>query len=111
MIFMEFSRYQQLASRTAGAGGNGDRRLIISALGLAGEAGEFANFVKKMTAHGHDISKDTFIDELGDILWYVAEAASSLELDLSEIADNNVKKLRKRYPEGFSEERSINREV
>ena len=108
---MEFSEYQQLANRTAGAGGDGDKRIIIAALGLAGEAGEFANFVKKMTAHGHDISRDMYIDELGDILWYVAEAATCLDLDLSAIAENNVEKLRKRYAEGFSEERSRNRDI
>jgi NTP pyrophosphatase (non-canonical NTP hydrolase) len=104
-------QYQHLAQRTSGAGGDGERRLIIAALGLAGEAGEFANMVKKLTAHGHDISPDTLSEELGDVMWYVAEAASAVGLDLGNIAVQNVEKLRKRYPEGFSEERSINREV
>ena len=102
--------YQHLAQRTSGAGGDGERRLIIAALGLAGEAGEFANMVKKLTAHGHDISLYALSNELGDVMWYVAEAASAAGLDLGEIAEQNVDKLRKRYPEGFSEERSINRE-
>lgn len=102
--------YQALASRTAGAGGSGDRRVIIAALGLAGEAGEFANMVKKMTAHGHEIAPEMLADELGDILWYAAEAASAIGFSLGDIASENVEKLRKRYPEGFSQERSINRE-
>lgn len=104
-----FNEYQKLAARTAGAGGEGDRRLIISALGLAGEAGEFANIVKKLTAHGHQISPDILADELGDVLWYIAEAASTCGLSLGEIAQQNVEKLRQRYPDGFSEERSRNR--
>ncbi len=106
---LTFDEYQKLASRTAGAGGDGDRRLIISALGLAGEAGEFANMVKKLTAHGHDITPETLAEELGDVLWYVAEAATTCGLCLGDLAQQNVNKLRQRYPEGFSEDRSRNR--
>jgi NTP pyrophosphatase (non-canonical NTP hydrolase) len=101
--------YQVVAGRTAGAGGSGDRRLMVSALGLAGEAGEFANLVKKFTAHGHAVDQGALADELGDVLWYVAEAATSCGLNLGEIASQNVAKLRARYPEGFDEERSRNR--
>ncbi|MBT3390488.1 MAG: nucleoside triphosphate pyrophosphohydrolase family protein [Chloroflexi bacterium] len=107
---LTLNEYQQLAQRTAGAGGNGERRLIIAALGLAGEAGEFANIVKKHTAHGHELGAEIFADELGDVLWYLAEAASAVGVSLEQIAQENVEKLRQRYPEGFSQERSINRE-
>jgi NTP pyrophosphatase (non-canonical NTP hydrolase) len=106
---LTLDEYQNLAARTAGAGGNGNSRLIISALGLAGEAGEFANLVKKRTAHGHDISPEILADELGDVLWYISEAATACGLSLDALAQQNVEKLRKRYPEGFSEERSRNR--
>ena len=101
--------YQELANRSAGAGGEGDRRLMVAALGLAGEAGEFANLVKKMTAHGHLFDPDSLKDELGDVLWYLSEAATASGLSLNEIAQENVDKLIKRYPEGFSQESSINR--
>jgi len=107
---LTLDQYQELASRTAGAGGDGQRRLIIAALGLAGEAGEFANLVKKLTAHGHEIPSEEMADELGDVLWYLAEAASAINTSLGEIAEQNVEKLRQRYPEGFSSMRSINRE-
>lgn len=101
--------YQRLAKRTAGAGGDGDRRLMVSALGLAGEAGEFANMVKKMTAHGHPLDLEALQDELGDVLWYLAEAATSCGLSLGEIGQENIDKLSQRYPDGFSEEDSLNR--
>jgi len=52
---------------------------------------------------------DSLKDELGDVLWYLAEAASAVGLDLEDIASHNVDKLIKRYPEGFSEDQSINR--
>ena len=110
MTILSLTEYQQFAARTAGAGKSGDERLIIAALGLAGEAGEFANLIKKKTAHGHDIKNEELAEELGDVLWYLAEAATSCGLDLSEIAQNNVEKLKSRYPDGFSQERSINRE-
>jgi NTP pyrophosphatase (non-canonical NTP hydrolase) len=102
--------YQQLAKRSAGAGGQGERRLMVAALGLAGEAGEFANLVKKMTAHGHAFDPEALQDELGDVLWYLSEAATAAGLDLNQIAQENVDKLLKRYPEGFSKEDSIHRE-
>ena len=105
-----FNKYQAHANRTSGAGGEGQERLVIAALGLAGEAGEFANMVKKLTAHGHDIPTEKLAEELGDVLWYVAEAATACNLPLGEIAWENVNKLRRRYPEGFSQEKSINRQ-
>lgn len=106
---LDLNHYQELANRSAGAGGEGQQRLIVSALGLAGEAGEFANMVKKMTAHGHPFDPDALKDELGDVLWYLAEAATSAGLELNEIGWQNVEKLIERYPEGFSEEDSLNR--
>lgn len=107
---ISLSEYQDLAHRTSGAGGEGERRLMVSALGLAGEAGEFANLVKKMTAHGHPLDKHALEDELGDVLWYLAEAASACGLDLGQIGQQNIQKLSRRYPDGFSEEKSFNRD-
>jgi NTP pyrophosphatase (non-canonical NTP hydrolase) len=106
---LTLNEYQRLAEKTSGAGKSGDRRKIIAALGLAGEAGEFANMIKKLTAHGHRIPIEKLAEELGDVLWYVAEAASACNLSLNEIAVMNIKKLKNRYPDGFSEERSRNR--
>jgi NTP pyrophosphatase (non-canonical NTP hydrolase) len=106
---LTLEKYQTLADRTSGAGGDGERRLMIAALGLAGEAGEFANLVKKMTAHGHPLDKAALEDELGDVLWYLAEAATACGLDLNAVGSHNVEKLRQRYPQGFNSEDSINR--
>ena len=103
--------YQIMAERTSGAGKFGERRQIIAALGLAGEAGEFANMIKKLTAHGHEITTEVLAEELGDVLWYVSEAATALGISLEQIARMNIEKLKARYPDGFSEEQSRNRKT
>jgi NTP pyrophosphatase (non-canonical NTP hydrolase) len=91
----------------------GDDQLIAPmasfAMGLAGEAGEVVDLLKKHLGHGHDLDKVKLTKELGDVLWYVSAIAQSAGLDLGEIAHANVEKLRKRYPNGFSVEASRNR--
>ena len=83
--------------------------IFNAALGLTGEAGEFADLIKKINFHGHAQDNDHLIKELGDVLWYVALAAQILGVDLETIMKKNIDKLLARYPDGFSEERSIHR--
>lgn len=107
---LSLNEYQAMAGATSGAGTFApETRQIVSALGAAGEAGEFANLVKKRLFHGHRIDQDKFVDELGDVLWYLAEAATAHGLTLDEVAKFNLAKLKRRYPHGFSEEASRNR--
>lgn len=103
------NEYQTAAIRTAARYEDTNIRLSVRALGLAGEAGEFADMIKKVVGHGHEIDYDKMAAELGDVLWYVANLADSLNFDLNDIAQMNVDKLKKRYPDGFTTERSINR--
>lgn len=80
-------------------------------LGLAGETGECADLVKKhFYQDGREII-DNLKDEVGDCLWYVVEVASAMGWTLEEVAQHNVDKLRKRYPEGFDADKSLHREV
>lgn len=110
----DFDEYQQLALRTASreSVANSSTMLNAAALGLNGEAGEIADHVKKVMFHGHPLDDDTrgkIAKEIGDILWYCAMGARGIGFDLSEIARMNVEKLKKRYPEGFTSERSLSR--
>lgn len=107
---MTFDDYQQLAARTMGHR-TPDDQLANMALGIAGEGGEVADTVKKHLFHAHPLDTAALAKELGDCLWYVAGAATALGLSLDEIAAGNIEKLRRRYPEGFSSERSLNREA
>jgi Predicted pyrophosphatase len=109
-----FDEYQELALRTASAGSLQDTGTMLNtaALGLAGESGEIADHVKKVMFHGHpldDATRDKIAKEIGDILWYCAMGAKGIGISLGEIAAMNIDKLRKRYPEGFSTENSLNR--
>lgn len=106
---MDANDYQRLALRTEAPGRAQRDRLLNAALGLAGEAGEFADSVKKYAYHAHALDEAALCKELGDVLWYVALACDTLGLQLSDVMAENVEKLRRRYPEGFSPERSINR--
>ena len=106
---MQASKYQRLAMRTAPQIA-AIERLTNAALGLAGEAGEFADSVKKSRYQGHDLNALELANELGDVLWYVALACQALNLDMSEVMGRNLYKLDVRYPDGFDPERSRNRE-
>lgn len=105
---MNANDYQNLALITA-AKREPSHQLNNCALGLAGEAGEFTDHIKKHMFHGHELDSLYLKKELGDILWYVAVAAASLNIPLGEIMQTNVDKLRARYPAGFSAEASKNR--
>ena len=107
---MTLNEYQELAMRTATEIRNYRSMLQYSCIGLAGEVGELCNSIKKMFYHGHDYSNAELVEELGDILWYVSYTAWTLGMDLDEVAAINIAKLRRRYPDGFSSERSRNHE-
>lgn len=80
-------------------------------MGLCGESGEAIDIVKKWLAQGHKLDKKHLVSELGDIAWYLAEAATALDLSLEDILQINLDKLKKRYPHGFEQKKSINRET
>ena len=83
--------------------------LVNSVMGLCGESGEAVDIVKKHLFHAHVLDKEKLIKELGDVAWYLAEAATALDIPLEEIFEKNIEKLKARYPEGFDTEKSINR--
>ena len=89
-------------------------RLLTAGVGINAEGGEFLEIIKKMVFQGKPWNRDNrdhLIIELGDIMWYVAQATMALGISMEDVLDTNVKKLAKRYPEGtfdsyFSENRA-----
>lgn len=111
---MNATEYQKLAARTLIDKPNfeipaEELMIIWNAIGLAGEAGEVADLVKKGIFHQHGIDKSKLAKELGDCLWYIAALCTKLDLPLSEIMRSNINKLESRYPDGYTSEDSINR--
>jgi NTP pyrophosphatase (non-canonical NTP hydrolase) len=90
-------------------------RLLTAAVGISAEGGEFTEIVKKMVFQGKPWNEDNrehLIIELGDVLWYVAQACMALEVDFDDVVKGNIKKLEKRYPGGsFNIGHSENRAV
>lgn len=111
---MNASDYQYLASRTLIDKpdfeiADEDIMIVWNALGLAGEAGEVAETVKKGIFHQHGLDHEKLKKELGDVCWYIAALCTKLDLDLNEVMAANIEKLRVRYPDGYSSKDSINR--
>ncbi|WP_099221589.1 nucleoside triphosphate pyrophosphohydrolase family protein [Listeria costaricensis] len=100
---MDFKEYQELAKRTAA---HHEQALTNYGLGVAGEAGEVVELIKKYAFHGHDLDKAALTKELGDLLWYISQIAEWANIEMEDVAEMNIKKLKKRYPHGFSPERS-----
>ena len=106
---MTINEYQKLAMTTLNPLLERKDVLINGVMGLCGESGEAIDIVKKWLAQGHELDKEHLAKELGDIAWYLAETATALDIPLEDIFQANIDKLKKRYPEGFHPEMSINR--
>lgn len=106
---MTINEYQKLAMTTLNPALSEKDVLINGVMGLCGESGEAIDIVKKHLAQGHELDRDALIKELGDIAWYLAETATVLGVSLEEVLTLNIEKLKKRYPEGFHVEKSIER--
>jgi NTP pyrophosphatase (non-canonical NTP hydrolase) len=97
--------YDSFASRLSELNDSGAdiQRLLTAAVGINAEGGEFMEIVKKMIFQGKPYNEDNrehLIIELGDVLWYVAQACIALNISMDEVFHTNVAKLLKRYPEG-----------
>lgn len=106
---MNFNEYQELASRTLNTERGVELTLVNMSMGLVGESGETVDYMKKVLFQGHDFDVEKLASELGDVLWYVAGMCTTLNINLEEVAEYNIQKLVKRYPEGFKTEDSVNR--
>ena len=106
---MQVNDYQKQAMTTLNPALSPKDVLINSVMGLCGESGEAIDIVKKWLAQGHELDKTRLAKELGDIAWYLAEAAYAIGAPLDEVLSRNIEKLKSRYPDGFSIEKSVNR--
>ena len=108
-VHMTINEYQTLAMTTLNPKRSQREILVNRVMGLCGESGEDVDIVKKHLFQDHQLDKEKLAKELGDIAWYLAEAATALDIPLESIFQGNIDKLKKRYPEGFDPAKSLNR--
>lgn len=107
---MTINEYQNEALRTESRINPDVPPIVDGVLGLCGESGECADMVKKHLFQGHELDIEHLAKELGDVAWYLAVSAYAIGYDLETVLQMNLDKLRKRYPDGFEAERSLNRQ-
>lgn len=85
--------------------------LLHGAIGLATEAGEMLDAIKRALFYGAELDRTNLVEELGDLEWYMAVLRSALEVTQEEVQRINIDKLRARYPEKFSTEHALQRDL
>ncbi len=105
---MNLNEYQELAARTINPHLSHYAMEHHALFGMVGEIGEIHSLYQK-TYQGHEACGIHLAKELGDLLWFVAEYCTAKGWTLEQVAQMNIDKLKVRYPEGFAEEKSINR--
>ena len=99
---MNLKEYQELAKRTAKKDFKTNEEEIFTwGLGITGEAGDIASCIKKTFAYKKDVSKG-IKENIGDMLWYTAMICNFFNWSMNEILNQNIEKLKKRFPEGFT---------
>jgi NTP pyrophosphatase (non-canonical NTP hydrolase) len=89
----------------------GTVRLMHAMIGMCTESGEIQDQLKKAIFYGKPLDRTNLIEELGDLMWYVGVMCSELNVDLGEVMEKNIAKLKKRYGEKFTEAAALNRDL
>ena len=99
---MELKEYQELCKTTAKKGETPELEISNWGLGIVGEAGDIASCIKKVVFHKNNLVKEGIKENIGDMMWYTAMICNFFNWDFSEILNENIEKLKKRYPGGFN---------
>ena len=86
-------------------------RLLHAGMGMATESGEFLDGLKKTIFYGKPLDIVNLQEEIGDLLWYIAEACNSMDINILTLMVRNIEKLQARYPDKFSSEKAMNRDL
>lgn len=95
--------YQEAALRTAKDMGSLQQNLIHAALGITSEGGEIATLIKASCVYGKETNISHLMEEAGDVLWFLSLLAKCMGITLEDIAKENIRKLKLRYPQGYSD--------
>lgn len=106
---MTGNEYQKIAQRTMRLDNSTEEMIVEALLGLSGEVGEINDYIKKYKYQGHQLIVDKVLEEIGDVMWYIALLCTALHSNMDDVMEKNINKLKERYPNGFDSNRSINR--
>ena len=106
---MEIREFQRVSTRTLNKELSKEQQVSNMIFGSNGELGEVTDILKKHLYQGHRIDKQHLAEEIGDTLFYIVNLCTLYNLDIEDILQGNVDKLKKRFPNGFESNRSINR--
>ncbi len=87
------------------------QQILHAGIGLATESGEVLDQIKKHVYYGKELDKVNLIEEAGDVLWYVATLLEYVGSTFEEAMDKNIQKLETRFPEGFTKDKALNRDL
>lgn len=104
---MTNKEYQAFACKGILPASKGKNLLVGFALGLAGESGEVCDAIKKREYHGRNIPTEHLIEELGDVMWYVANLCTVLNIEIDMVLELNIDKLKNRYPEMYGGKENV----
>lgn len=107
---MTFEEFIIACKRTYAWQGLPDIEVCMLCMGLAGETGEVIDYLKKVGFQGHEFNKEKLKSEMGDMMWYFAMLCDFFNISFEDVLKANIEKLKNRYPDGFDEEKSKNRE-
>ena len=105
---MTGNEYQKLAERTINKDLSEHEAMYHALHGMVGEIGEIHSLYQKLY-QGHEIDEEHVKKELGDLLWFIAEYCTAMNWKMEDIMKMNIEKLKARYPEGFSADKSLHR--
>ena len=106
---MDIREFQRVSTRTLNKELSKEQQVSNMIFGANGELGEVTDILKKFLFQGHKLDKQHLAEEIGDTLFYIVNLCTIYNLDVEDILQGNVDKLKKRFPQGFETERSINR--
>lgn len=106
---MNNNEYMVLAMQTAKDMGTQKLNLIHAAMGVASDGGELVDAIKKHAIYGKDLDVENVVEEIGDVLWFLVLMCDTLGLTLGECMRLNIEKLKKRYPNKYSDSAAIAR--
>lgn len=120
---MNAEEYQRLAERTSATASlagqetcrsriwNREIRLLHGLMGLCTEAGEAQDALKRTIFYGVPLDEVNLAEEVGDLFWYCAEILNTLDVNVEEVMQKNIDKLKERFPESFNSESALNRNL